>query len=129
MYNSEWSVSICVFIFLEYELFMKTFLQEYNYRFNFEALILNTVEDGVWGSEIHFIILSLLLHRPIYFYNPHSSFLSNPLLLSSAPVVLFLMNSNFIAGVRRNFTGQVSMPTSDQLRFYRNKWPEPIYYL
>ena len=119
---------VTAFICFEYEMFIKTFLNEYNYQFDFEALILKTVKDGVWGSEIHFILLSLLLHRPIYCYTPFSSCVSNPLLLSSAPVVLFLQNSHFVAGVRRNFTGQVSMPTSNQMRFYRNIWPEPIYY-
>ena len=118
-----------VFICFEYKIFIKTFLKEYNYQFTFETLILNTVKEGVWGSEIHFILLSLLIHRPIHCYSPHSSFISNPLLLSSAPVVLFLMNSHFIAGVRRNFTGQVSMPTSNQMRFYRNILPEKIDYI
>ena len=113
---------VVAFICSEYEVFIRTFLREYNYQFNYETLILNTVEDGVWGSEIHFLLLSLLLLRPIY------CFISNPLHLSSSPVVLFLMNSLFIDGVRRNFTGQVSMPTSDQLRFYRNIYPDIIYY-
>ena len=117
------------YLCFEYEVFVKTFLTEYNYQYNFGTLILNTVEYGVWGSEIHFLILSLLLHRPIYCFNQRSSFISNPLLLSTAPVVFFILNSHFIAGVRRNFTGQVSMPTSNQMRFYRNILPEKIDYI
>ena len=117
-----------VFISLEYEEFVKNFLLAYSYRYNFETLILNTVQYGVWGSEIHFLLFSLLLNRPIYIFNPRTSFISNPLLFSSAPVVLFLMDSHFVAAVRRNFTGQVSMPTSDQMRFYRNIYPQVLYY-
>ena len=117
-----------VFICFEYEDFIKTFLKEYYYRYNFEALILKTAEYGVWGSEIHFILLSLLLNRPLYSFTPTASLFSNPLHSLSAPVVLFLMNSHFIAGVRRNFTGQNSMPTSNQMRFYKNRYPDLISY-
>ena len=45
-----------VFICFEYEVFVKTFLTEYNYQYSFETLILNTVEYRVgalhcWCSQ------------------------------------------------------------------------------
>ena len=117
-----------VFIILEYEQFIREFLVAFDYQYSFEDLILNTVEYGVWGSEIHFILFSLLLHRPIYIFSPCTSLFSNPCHFNSAPVVLFLMNSHFVAGVRRNFTGRVSMPTSDQMRFYTRIKPQILNY-
>ena len=112
-----------VFMCFEYEGFIRKYMQDYAYNYDYETLILKTSKFGEWGSEIHFLLLSILLNRPVYCLTHTNSLLSNPSLASSAPVVAFLKNSHFIAGVRSNFTGQIQVPRSIQLRFFKGQFP------
>ena len=117
-----------VFMCFEYESFISRYLKDYGYNYDFEALVRKTSKFGEWGSEIHFLLFSLLLYRPIYSFTPRNSLLSNPSLASTAPVVLFLQNSHFIAAVRRDFSGQISVPTNNQMRFFKGTWPIMNFY-
>jgi len=117
-----------VFIAFEYEEFIRKYLFDYAYTYNFETLIQKTVKYGVWGSEIHFILFSILLIRPVYSFTTSYSLFSNPSNSTGAPIVLFLKNSHFVVGIRANFNGSVSVPRCNQLRFFKGNLPSINFY-
>jgi hypothetical protein len=118
-----------VFMCLEYEAFIRKYMSDYAYAYDFDALILKKSKFGEWGSEIHFLLFFLLLYRPVYSFTPKNSLFSNPSSASTAPLVVFLRNSHFVAGLRSNFAGQVQVPRCNQMRFYKGQLPIINFYL
>ena len=118
---------VTVFMCFEFEAFIKGISKLLSVdlwcKYDFEVLFRKTYEFGEWISEIHFILLSLLLKSPFYTFTTTTSLLSNPSLASTATVVIFLLNSHFIAGVRCDFSGQISVPTNILMRFFKGTWP------
>ena len=119
---------LTVFIQFEYEEFFKLYLNRYGYEYNFETMIKNTAKLGVWGSEINFIAISLLLLRPVHCYEGNNSFSCNPLSINSVPIVLLLQESHFTAGLRCHYFAQVASPRANQLASLKSESPQPIYY-
>ena len=107
----------------EYEAIISRYLKDYGYNYDFEALIRKTSEFGIWRSDIHFLLISLLLNRPVFSFTLRNSLFSNPSLASTAQIVLILHNSHFIAAVRRDFSGKISVPTNNQMRFFKDTLP------
>ena len=119
---------LTVFIQFEYEEFFKLYLNRYGYEYHFETLIKNTAKLGVWGSEINFIAISLLLLRPVHCNEGFNSFSCNPLSINSVLIVLLLQESHFTAGLRCHYFAQVASPRANQLVSLKSALPQPIYY-
>ena len=106
---------LTVFMHFEYEDFFRKFLHRYCYEYDFESLIKNASKLGVWGSEMRLIAISFLLRRPVYCYERNASFTINPMSFSSRPVVIFLQDDHFIAGLRWSHQAEIVMPRADRL--------------
>ena len=71
---------------------------------------------GVLGSEMQMIAISFLLRRPVY------SFTINPLSFDSRPVVLFLQDDHFIAGLRCSHQAEIVMPRVNRLASFPDNY-------
>ena len=88
-------------------------------------MVLNLAKIGEWGCDFNLLISSLLLARPVYSYSFYSnnSLFSDPFkFFAKDPVVLFNLDSHFVAALRINNNSKVSIPWCNQLNFVNTEF-------
>ena len=117
-----------IFITLEYETFYRYFILRKGYDFSFEDFILQTVRLGEWGNSLNILTLSLLTSRPIFCFQSAQSVQYNPFNSTLDPIVLFLNDDHYVAGLRLNHNARIATPLSNPLlnRFWDTSY-NPIF--
>ena len=79
---------------------------------------------GEWGNILNILTLSLLISRPIFCFETSQSLQYNPFNSYLDPVVLFLNDAHYVAGLPLNRNARIATPLSNPLV---NRFWDPLF--
>ncbi|CAF1105303.1 unnamed protein product [Brachionus calyciflorus] len=103
---------------LEYEEYFRKFVISFQYRQDFEKILIDSSILGVFGNEFNMIALSLLFLRPLKCYSMHSiAFNVNTAKTTNYPIYLSLKDLHFTPIVPINSLFSISRTLGEHLNF------------